>query len=202
VSVEGPLKAYHASAKPITVQPQNDAAVTSMAVEHGRRAWPSTATARSTAPIDANSRADHLTTVLGHAVQVQATKPKGGALLAGPITLPGTAQGGSGGKSDDSEGRGSQHVLRGCLAGWSGWSSGELSRARRSLGVRLADGGPVTVTVSSATAFDGRVPTLADLVTGRTVRVEGTQQRTGDLLAGRVTAPDDGGNGHPSDPRR
>jgi hypothetical protein len=176
ISVEGTLKAYDASGKTITVQPKGD----------GAKAM--TITVNSQTEVNgahANTLAD-LTHHVGDDVQVQATKQSNGSLLAWKITVQGSSQGtGDDGSSDGQN----ANQIHGTVA--------SVNVGASSFMVKLEDGSTVTVTVSSATAFDGRAHKLADLVKGTSVLVHGTKQSNGSILADRVAAPDDGGDGHP-----
>lgn len=171
VAIEGTLKAYDAAAKTITVQPK-DGSATNIAVNGDTRVNGAHASSLSDLP-----------NAIGDGVQVQATKQSNGSLLAWKITVQGMPQGTPGSGSQNAQ------VVHGTVM--------SLDVAGSSFVLKLADGSTVTVTVNAATTFDGRAHKLADLVTGTTVLVHGTRQSNGDILADRVMAPDDGGNGHP-----
>lgn len=173
VSVEGTLKAYNASGKTITVQPKDgdEAAKTISVNSH-----------TEVNGAHANSLAD-LTHAVGDDVQVQATKQSDGSLLAWKITVQGTPQATPGSGSQNAQ------MAHGTVV--------SVDVAGSSFVVKLEDGSTVTVMVNAATTFDGRAHKLADLAKGTTVLVHGTKQSNGSILADRVMAPDDGGNGHP-----
>lgn len=172
VAIEGALKAYNAGGQTITVQPKDGTAAMTIAVNSHTEVNGA----------HANTLAD-LSKAIGDGVQVQATKQSNGSLLAWKITVQGTPQGTPNSGSQNAQ------VVQGTVV--------SVDVAGSTFVLKLDDGSTVTVTVNAATAFDGRARKLADLATGTTAVVHGAKQGNGDILADRVTAPDDGGNGHP-----
>lgn len=126
----------------------------------------------------------------GHKVEVQATKQSNGSLLATKVTLQGadtsgddhsgTTSGGSGEStsgSGDHSGQGTQREVDGAV---SSVGSGSF--------VVTADGHNVTVDVNSKTIFAGTIHSLSDLKQGVKVRIQGTVQADGSVLAISVSA--------------
>lgn len=166
VSVNGKLTAYSASAKTITVQPNDASSPTTISVDGNTRVNGQ----------QANSLAD-LTKAVGHDVQVQADKQSDGRLLAWKITVQGDDSDhgdgdGNGGNS------GQHHVITGSIA----------SVGANSFTVTLADGTTKTVTVSSSTQFAGAAHRFADLKHGMHVTVQGADQSDGTFAATQIEA--------------
>jgi hypothetical protein len=165
ISVEGVLKSYNAGASTISV------------VEHGDT---------SATTVDVNSKTEvngehasslaDLAKVIGHKVQVQATRQSNGALLAWKITV--AVATGSASSQDVGQGHGQnqQIQMQGTVA----------SIGATSFVIKLPDGSTRTVTVSSATHFAGSAHKLSDLKVGDTVNVHGNVQNNGTITADSV----------------
>jgi hypothetical protein len=170
VSVEGVLKAYNAGGKTISVQAKDAKSPTTIAVD-----------ANTKVNGEQASSLGDLAKNIGHDVQVQADKQSNGSLLAWKITLQGADNGSDNNSGDDNDGRGAttqQHFANGAIA----------SVGSNSFVVTGIDGKQVTVTVNSATKYEGAIHSLSDLQKGMRVLVVGTQQSNGSLLATAVLA--------------
>jgi hypothetical protein len=156
VSVEGLLTGYNAGAKTINVVEHGDTTATTIAVNshtevNGEHA----------------SSLTDLSKVIGHKVQVQATRQSGGALLAWKVTVEATT---------GSQGQDQQIEVQGTIT----------SIGTTSFVIKLSDGGTKTVTVSSATHFSGRSHNLSHLKVGEGVTVHGSVQSNGIVAATSV----------------
>lgn len=160
VSIEGTLKAYNASGKTISVQPNNETSSTTIAVNSDTRVNGVNATKLS--DLSAN---------IGHKVQVQATKPDKGSLIAWKITVEGDGATGDHGQPGDT-----QHDIVGTIS----------SVTATGFVVKTATGDQVTVVVNTKTAFSGAASTLTSVKTGMRVEIHGTTQSNGSFLADTV----------------
>lgn len=174
IAVEGTLKAYDASGKTVTVQPKDDSAAMTIAVNADTKVN----------GMHASSLAD-LTKAVGSNVQVQATKQSDGSLLAWKITVQGTPQSTPG--SENGSGSQNAQAVHGTVV--------SVDVAGSSFVLKLDDGSTVTVTVNGSTTFDGRAHKLADLAKGMSAAVQGTKQSDGSIVASHVSAAGD--SGHP-----
>jgi hypothetical protein len=156
ISVEGVLTGFNAGANTISVVEHGDTAATTIDVNSHTEVNGEHASSLS-----------DLSKVIGHKVQVQATKQSGGALLAWKITVE---------AATGNQGQDQQIELQGTIT----------SIGATSFVIKLSDGGTKTVTVSSATHFSGHAQKLSHLKVGDTVNVHGTVQKDGTVAADSV----------------
>lgn len=116
----------------------------------------------------ANALAD-LPGVVGSTVQVQGEKQSNGSTLASKITV-------QGGDTGDQTGPTEVHGIVGTVGGHSF--------------ALTTDSGSVTITVTAATKFAGKLSGLAGLHSGASVNVQGVKQPDGTIVATRI----EGGN--------
>lgn len=163
VAIEGVLKAYNSTAKTIGVQKNGETSTTTISVNDQTTVNGAQATSLT-----------ELTKSLNHTVQVQADRQSDGSLLAWKITVGGEANPNAGNGSGSTGDTGQRPVVG---------TVSSVDSAAKSFVLKEADGTTVTVTVSSATQFQGSVHSLADLKVNAHVTVKGTKQSDGTIAA-------------------
>lgn len=131
---------------------------------------------------------------IGHSVEVEATKATDGSLTAWKVTVQG-GDNGTGNGDNTGDGNNGSNGGTGGTGDHSGSQGQTIDVAGVASAVDLhaltflltpATGAPVKVVVNSHTEFEGNAHTLADLHASAHVKVRGTRQSDGSVLATRI----------------